>query len=51
MNEYKGTIIKREGNKNILAKWFEQFFLLGGWIVVLAASLAACAAIRTLLNY
>jgi hypothetical protein len=51
MTDTKEIVSKTERSKGKFARWFENFFLMGGWIVILIAVLLACGAIRSLLNY
>jgi hypothetical protein len=49
INELNTTTEKKEESRT--SRWFANFFVMGGWILVMIIVLVACGAIRTIFNY
>lgn len=43
--------ITKEQTERKPSQWIGNFFMMGGWILVLIVLVLACAAIRTIFNY
>jgi hypothetical protein len=51
MTQTKRVIdIEKERNKRS-SDWFSNFFVMGGWILVMIVALVICGLIRAALNY
>jgi hypothetical protein len=49
INELNTPTEKKEESR--ASRWIANFFVMGGWILVLIVTIAICAAIRTIFNY